>query len=76
MVIQLTIDGKYRGPGGRDPRKSRTERKQELLRLAKTEDGRDIILALWKEAKRIPPGMCPPGTMIQLEMVPDILGFE
>ena len=76
-MVRLTADGKYRGPFGRDPKKSRAAREQELLRLANSQEGTEIILALWMEAKRIPFGTCPPvGTMVKQEMVPDILAFE
>lgn len=78
-MIQLTPDGKYRGPFGPDRKKSRNEREQELHRLAGSDDGCDIIVCLWKEAKGIPLGIDPPGTvdtLVRQEMIPEILSHE
>lgn len=78
-MIEQTPHGKYRGPGGPDPKKTRTEREQELLRMAATHDGREIICSLWEEVKGIPPGVEPPGmvgTLVKHEMIPDILAHE
>ena len=79
MVIRLTPDGKYRGPYGPDPKKSRAEREQELSMLAGSDEGCEIILYLWKEAKGIPAGQSPPGsigTMVRQEMIPEVLAHE
>ena len=78
-MIRLTSDGKYRGPGGPDPKKSRVEREQELRALAQTADGLEIINYLWKEAKGVGAGISPPGAIgasVQQEMIPDILAHE
>jgi len=78
-MIRLRGDGTYRGPGGPDPKKSRVEREQELLGMADSEEGRDIICCLWKEAKGIPPGTEPAGmigTLVKQEMIPEILAHE
>jgi len=78
-MVQLTPDGKYRGPFGPNPRKTKADREKELLGLADQEEGLDIILCLWKEAKGIPAGSSPPGTIgtfVRQEMIPDILAHE
>jgi hypothetical protein len=70
-------DGKYRGPGGPDQKLTRVEREQQLHAMAGSQDGCGIILALWKEAKGIPLGTCPPvGTLVRQEMIPEILVYE
>jgi hypothetical protein len=77
QMVQLTADGRYRGAGGPEPKKPRAVREEELLWMMPTLDGRDIILALWKEAKGIPFGTCAPiGTSLRQEMIPDILAHE
>jgi hypothetical protein len=79
QVMQLTPNGRYRGPGGPDPKKSRAERETELLSMMHTQDGLEIILYLWKEAKGIPAGITPPGmigTLVKQEMIPDLLAHE
>jgi hypothetical protein len=78
-MIELTSDGKCRGPGGPDPKKSRSVREQELHTLARTAAGLEIIDCLWHEAKGIGPGVDPPdaiGTLVRQEMIPDILAYE
>jgi hypothetical protein len=45
--------------------------------MARTKNGREIILALWMEAKGMPFGTCPPvGTSVRQEMIPDVLAHE
>jgi hypothetical protein len=78
-MIRLTPDGRYRGPGGPDPKKSRAERERELLQMMTTQDGAEVITYLWKEAKGIPAGIDPPGTIgmgPRQEMIPDLLAHE
>ena len=76
-MVSLRPDGTYRGPGGPDPKKTRGQRAQELDAMARTKNGREIILALWMEAKGMPFGTCPPvGTSVRQEMIPDVLAHE
>jgi hypothetical protein len=78
-MIRLRGDGTYRDPGGLDPKKSRSGREKELMQLADSQDGRDIIIALWKEAKGIQPGTIPLGmigALVKQEMIPDIPAHE
>jgi hypothetical protein len=78
-MIPIPLDGKYRGPGGPDPKKSRAEREKELLDMANSRDGSGIIICLWKEAKGIPLGVDTAetiSTLVRHEMIPEILAHE
>ena len=57
--------------------KSRQEREQELLRLAVTKQGRDIIEGIWMEAQGIPPGtVASMSKLVRQDLIPDILNHE
>ena len=76
-MVRLDAWGRYRGPFGPDPKKSRAAREAELQKLADNEDGRGIILSLWNEANGTPPGTITGiGTAIKGQMIPEILTHE
>jgi hypothetical protein len=78
-MIQLTAAGRYRGPGGVDPKKTRAVRERELQRMAGTQDGAEIVFYLWLEAKGVPAGSEPEGargTLLKQEMIPEVLAHE
>ncbi|MCI0639540.1 MAG: hypothetical protein L0Y72_10390 [Gemmataceae bacterium] len=76
MTVLLNPQGRYRGPGP-DPKKNRVPREAELMGMMSSADGRDIILALFQEARGIPFGTCVQvGTLMRGEMIPCILDKE
>lgn len=74
--ISLPPDGKYRGPGGPDPKKTRPEREAELRAMIATDGGSDIIVALAHEAMGVPLGTSLPIGMLLSQMIERILDHE
>ncbi len=71
MGIQWGVE--YQGPGRIDPRKTRGERELELLVLARTPDGREVIEYYFGKYTGTLQRSCPP---VGLLMVQTILGYE
>jgi hypothetical protein len=65
--------GRYRGPGGADPTKTREQREQELRELLNSKDGCEIVLALYREAQG---GQAVDIGTPMTEMIPSILNKE
>jgi len=76
-MVELDLQGRYRGRFGPDPKKRKVEREAELHGLVASQEGTEIILYLWKEAKGIPAGTAPDrGTLVRAEMIPELLAHE
>lgn len=63
----------YRGPGCADLTKTREERQQELLALAQTPAGREVIAYYFGKYTSTPERACPPAGLL---MVQTVLGHE